>query len=262
MGNDAGAKLLRGSWWLPCSAGSTLLLVGLLAGCSGPGREAAVPEHLTDQATVLGLPNARFWADSPGPAIAEEVAQALARERVAQRDPAVAETRLVAANYLAVSGGADKGAFGAGLLAGWSETGTRPSFKLVTGISTGALIAPFAFLGPSYDQQLRAVYTDISPADVYERRWFLPVVFNDALTSSDPLFRLISRHIDMDILAGIAREYDKGRLLLIGTTNLDVQRPAIWNIGAIANTGRAAALDLCAKSCSPLHPCPVCFHRC
>jgi hypothetical protein len=247
MGNGAGAKALRCSSGLRPSAASALLLMALLAGCGGSERQAAVPEHLTDQATVLGLPNARFWADSPGPAIAEEVAQAVVRERVAQREPAVAETRLGAANYLVVSGGADQGAFGAGLLAGWSESGARPSFKLVTGVSTGALIAPFAFLGPSYDRQLRAVYTEITPDDVYKRRWFLPVVFNDALTSSDPLFQLISRHVDMDVLAGIAREYDKGRLLLIGTTNLDVQRPAIWNIGAIAKTGRPAALDLLRK---------------
>jgi hypothetical protein len=127
MGNGACAKALRCSSRLRSSAASALLLMALLIGCSGPERQAAVPEHLTDQATVLGLPNARFWADSPGPAIAEEVAQALVRERVAQREPAVAETRLGAANYLAVSGGADQGAFGAGLLAGWSESGTRPS---------------------------------------------------------------------------------------------------------------------------------------
>src|SRR3954454_10739976 len=154
MGNGAGAKSLRRSSRLRSAAASASLLMALLAGCGGPERQAAVPEHLTDQATVLGLPNARFWANRQGPAIAEEVAQALVRERGAQRKPAAGETRLGAANYLAVSGGADQGAFGAGLLAGWSESGTRPSFKLVTGISTGALIAPFAFLGPSHDRQL------------------------------------------------------------------------------------------------------------
>jgi hypothetical protein len=152
-----------------------------------------------------------------------------------------------AASYLAVSGGSDNGAFGAGVLTGWSEAGKRPSFKLVTGISTGALIAPFVFLGSAYDPQLRAVYTGISPDDVYETRGLLSAVFSDALTHTDPLFRTISRYANEDMLAAVAREYEKGRLLLIGTTNLDVQRPVIWNIGAIAASGRPEALDLFRK---------------
>jgi hypothetical protein len=242
MANAEGARLLRSVPWPPCLAAS-MLLIGGLAGCIGPERQPAVPEHLTEHVTFLGITNARFWGDSQGDAIAEEVMQALARERVAHGVSPTAESALVAANYLALSGGADRGAFGAGLLAGWSEAGTRPTFKLVTGVSTGALIAPFAFLGPSYDRQLRAVYTGIRPADVYERRFF-PPVFVDAMASSEPLFQLISHHIDAEVLAAIAREYDRGRLLLIGTTNLDVQRPVIWNIGAIAKTGRPDALDL------------------
>jgi hypothetical protein len=187
--------------------------------------------------TVLGLPNARFWADTDGPAMLQEAMRA--REREA--DPNAP------ASYLGLSGGSDNGAFGAGVLIGWTERGDRPSFKLVTGISTGALIAPFAFLGPAYDPQLRAVYTEISPADVFETRSVLFAVFNDALTTTDPLFRLISRYADASMLADVAAEYRKGRLLLIGTTNLDVQRPVIWNMGAIAASGRPEALDLFRK---------------
>jgi predicted acylesterase/phospholipase RssA len=146
-----------------------------------------------------------------------------------------------------VSGGSDNGAFGAGVLVGWSESGKRPSFKLVTGVSTGALIAPFAFLGPAYDTQLRAIYTGIAPDDVYETRGLLSAVFSDALTETHPRFRLISHYANEDMLAAIAHEYEKGRLLLIGATNLDVQRPVIWNIGAIAASGRPDALDLFRK---------------
>ena len=124
----------------------------------------------------------------------------------------------------------------------------RPSFKLVTGISTGALVAPFAFLGPAYDQQLRQVFTGIGPENVYERRWLLSaVLFNESLADTAPLFRLISHYANADMLAAIANEYKKGRLLLIGTTDLDVQRPVIWNIGAIAASGRPEALDLFRK---------------
>jgi hypothetical protein len=215
----------------------------VIVGCAGPERLAPVPASLTEKATVLSTANIRFWADTQGPAMAQEGLEALARERAAQGNQAT----LGAANYLAVSGGSDNGAFGAGLLVGWSEGGTRPSFKLVTGISTGALIAPLAFLGSSYDPQLRAAYTEIGPADVYEQRSILRAVFSDALASTDPLFLLISRYITDDMLAAITREYDRGRLLLIATTNLDVQRPVIWNMGAIAKKGGPAALDLFRK---------------
>jgi hypothetical protein len=217
-------------------------LVALFVGCAGPERLTPVPASLTENAAVLGVRNVRFWADTQGPQMVQEAKDALAREQ-ATRSGSI----LSAANFLSISGGSDNGAFGAGLLVGWSERGTRPSFKLVTGISTGALIAPFAFLGSSYDPQLQAVYTEISPSDVYEERSLLSAVFSDALSSTDPLFHLISRYVTEDMLAAIAREYDKGRLLLIGTTNLDVQRPLIWNIGAIARKGGPAALDLFRK---------------
>src|SRR5690349_7850215 len=159
-----------------------LLIVCCLAACNGPSRLSAVPQTLTDQTTVLGIANARFWADTDGPAMVQEALRARSRESDPQS----------AANFLALSGGSDNGAFGAGVLVGWTEKGDRPSFKLVTGISTGSLIAPFAFLGSAYDPQLRAVYTEISPEDVYEPRGLVSAVFHDALTSTDPLFHLIS----------------------------------------------------------------------
>jgi Patatin-like phospholipase len=214
-----------------------LLLVCCLAACNGPTRLSAVPQPLTDQTTVLGIPNARFWADTDGPAMLQEGLRARSRESDPQS----------AASFLGLSGGSDNGAFGAGVLVGWTEKGDRPSFKLVTGISTGSLIAPFAFLGPTYDPQLRAVYTEISPDNVYESRGLLSAIYHDALTSTDPLFRLISRYANQDMMNAIATEYQKGRLLLIGTTNLDVQRPVIWNIGAIAASGKPEALDLFRK---------------
>src|SRR6185369_1840849 len=94
--------------------------------------------------------------------------------------------RLPPANYLAVSGGGDNGAFGAGLINGWTATGTRPEFKIVTGVSTGALIAPFAFLGPDYDAALREVYTTMTPASIYRARGYLAAVFDEALADTSP----------------------------------------------------------------------------
>jgi hypothetical protein len=225
---------------------SLLLVIQLVSACAALERQPAVPANLTEQATVLGIPNARFWPDTQGPALVQEAGAALARERAAQAG-AGPNGALPPANFLAVSGGSDNGAFAAGLLVGWSDSGTRPSFKLVTGISTGALVAPFAFLGPAYDRQLRAVYTGIGPENVYEQRGLLSAVFNESLADTARLFLLISRYANADMLTAIANEYKKGRLLLIGTTNLDEQRPVIWNIGAIAASGRPEALDLVRK---------------
>jgi hypothetical protein len=172
--------------------------------------------------------------------------QALERERAARAGDPPGDP-LPPANFLAISGGSDDGAFGAGLLVGWSEAGTRPEFKLVTGISTGALIAPFAFLGRDYDPQLRAVFTGVQPDDIFEQRSILTLPFNDSFADTAPLFRLISHYVNDEMLAAIAREYAKGRLLLIGTTNLDEGRPVIWNIGAIAASGKPGAIELFRK---------------
>jgi predicted acylesterase/phospholipase RssA len=164
---------------------------------------------------------------------------------VAPRGPDGARGQLPTAHYLAISGGSDNGAFGAGVIVGWTASGQRPEFLVVTGISAGALIAPFAFLGPDYDEQLREVFTSVAPPDILLlRRIPSALLFGEALADTTPLARLISRHVNGEILAAIAREYARGRLLLIGTVNLDVQRPVVWNIGAIAASGHPRALEL------------------
>lgn len=220
--------------------------ISFLAGCSSLAREAPAPPALSDQVTVLGIPNGRFWPDTQGAALAAEAGAALARER-ALIGAVGRDGRLPPAYFLAISGGGDDGAFGSGLLCGWSDAGTIPQFKLVTGVSTGAMIAPLAFLGRPYNERLRALYTTITPADVLEERGLLGAVFGEALADTTPLFRTISRYVDAQMLAAIAREYNSGRLLLIGTTSLDQQRPVIWNIGAIAASGRPGALELVRK---------------
>jgi hypothetical protein len=225
---------------------AALVSAATLGACASPVREPGVPSELTERATVLGgLTNARYFADTQVQGMTREAYAALDRER-AQLGPAAAG-RLPPANFLAISGGGDNGAFGAGLLIGWTERGDRPEFKLVTGVSTGALIAPFAFLGPSYDGVLRHVYTEVGQSDIFESRYMLTAVFNDALKDTTPLFTLVSHYVNDQTLAAIAKEYQKGRLLLIGTTDLDAQRPVIWNIGAIAASGRPGAVELLRK---------------
>jgi predicted acylesterase/phospholipase RssA len=224
------------------AAGATAALG--LPGCASPVRGPAVPRGRTTAAQVLDLPNERFLVTSPEGQRAIEAefdaAVARTRRRLALR-PGQPMPRL---NLLSVSGGGENGAFGAGLLCGWSELGTRPEFNLVTGVSTGALTAPFAFLGRDYDPQLRAVYTELTLADIASSRGLLQAVFHESLADTTPLFRTISRYLDAQMLAAIARAYDGGRLLLIGTANLDAQVPVIWNIGAIARSGHPRALDL------------------
>jgi predicted patatin/cPLA2 family phospholipase len=224
-----------------------IALIGLsigLAGCSHPDRGPAVPSADTTRALPLGIANARFFADGdPGPMI-EEGTRALAREVATLHAAGKSTARLPPAYYLAVSGGGDNGAFGAGLMKGWTETGTRPEFKIVTGVSTGALIAPFAFLGPNHDAALREVYTTMTPDRVFVRRRLTAALFDDAMADTTPLAEIIAKYADQKMFDEIAREYDKGRLLLIGTTDLDAQRPVIWNIGALAASGHPKALDL------------------
>jgi hypothetical protein len=130
------------------------------------------------------------------------------------------------------------------LLVGWTAHGDRPSFKLVTGVSTGALIAPFAFLGSEYDAALTDVYTNLDQSKVFEKRFITAAVTEDALSDTTPLYATISKYVDEHMMMRIAQEYEKGRLLAIQTTDLDAGRPVIWNIGAIARSGSPEALGL------------------
>jgi hypothetical protein len=213
-------------------------------GLKSPERLQAVPEELTTRAEIPGIPGARYWVMSGD--LESYVRDMLAaREREMATRASAGETGpLPPLELLAVSGGGDKGAFGAGLLCGWTDAGNRPTFKAVTGVSTGALIAPFAFLGPEYDHVLRKVYTSISQKDVASKRSFLAAINNDGMADNRPLLNLIGQQVDETLLARIAAEHGKGRLLLIGTTNLDARQPVVWNMGKIASSGDPGALDL------------------
>jgi len=215
-----------------------------VVGCASPERLPPVPSADTGRALPLGLANARFFPLQERAQFIAEWEQSLQHQRrVLGLAP---DAQLPIARFLAISGGGDNGAFGSGLLVGWTEAGDRPEFQVVTGVSTGALIAPFAFLGPAYDKQLRDVYTTISADEVFIDRGF-GGIFEDAMSDTTPLWDLISKYVDKPLLAAIAREYQKGRLLLIGTTDLDAERANIWNIGAIAASGNSGALDLIRK---------------
>lgn len=143
------------------------------------------------------------------------------------------------APWLALSGGGENGAFAAGLLKGWTRSGTRPDFGVVTGVSTGALIAPFAFVGASQDEALEKAYTETSAADVFEFGGG-----QESLTDTWPLKRGIERSVTPALLEAVAAEHRKGRRLLVVTTELDSLRPTLWDMGAIAAAGGPAGLKL------------------
>lgn len=221
-----------------------LLVLLALPGCGAILRLEAPPVEATVDLPVLGIQNARFWPDGPPDGLMREAEQMIQRAALA-RSASVAPRTLPPAHFLALSGGGDNGAYGAGVMAGWTASGIRPQFDIVTGISAGALIAPFAFLGPAYDQQLREVFTSLAPTDLLRLpRILMSALLGEAVADTSPLFRVIQRYANEDMLAAIAQEYARGRLLLIGTTSLDLQRPVIWNIGAIAASGHPDALEL------------------
>jgi hypothetical protein len=237
---------------------AALLVVAWLTSCGPLHRMPAVPQTQQADITVLGLKDVRFWGDEVTPQMIEGGLAAYRREQAYAASTGHAGP-LPPAYYVAISGGGENGAFGAGLLVGWTATGTRPTFKGVTGISTGALIAPFAFLGPAYDTQLTEVYTRISPKDVLEQRWVLSGLLSDAMATNEPLFHTLQRYVTPEFVQAIATEYQHGRLLLIATTDLDAGRPVIWDIGKIAASGNPGAMTLIQKIMLASAAIPVAF---
>ena len=211
---------------------SVILIVILLMGCSSAPVRNPVPVDLTNKANIDGIPDARFWGDD-FPTFAAERFMHFSDEEMHQYFSGVYNQPH---NYLAISGGGANGAYGAGLLTGWTASGTRPEFTMVTGISTGALTAPFAFLGPDYDEKLKEVYSTTTTKDIYRERGIISALFSDSIVDTSPMRELIDRYITEDIINAIGDEYRRGRRLYIGTMNLDAGRSVIWNIGSIATS--------------------------
>lgn len=230
---------------VPCLVVAGILGLSL-GGCAGTSRGNAVPLADADRAVALDNPAIRTWEDPMSAGFRKELFEAAKQEMVLRA--AAGETGpLPTANYLAISGGGADGAYGAGLLCGWTATGKRPEFKLVTGISTGALTAPFAFLGPKYDQKMKEMYTKTKTSDLLSSRGLMGALFEDGMMDTDRLGKVIAKTFDEEMLKDIVTEYKRGRLLLVATTNLDSGRPMLWNIGAIAASGHKDAAALIHK---------------
>jgi hypothetical protein len=213
------------------------------AGCATISPRNVLPEASAGQVELEGYHNIRFWGDAPAREIEAIV---MADAPMSGTRSSLGLERQPVSNLLAISGGAEDGAFGAGVLVGWSDAGTRPAFDLVTGVSSGALIAPFAFLGHEHDNQLREIFTKYGRKDIFTYN-VSGLLEGSSLTDDAPLARLIAKYVDDSFLQEIARERSKGRILLIGTTNLDTQRPVLWDMGRIAMSNNRDAITLFRK---------------
>lgn len=218
-----------------------------LAGCA-----AAIPRNgiadakLAQEAEIPGMYGVRFWADDVPKNPIAEIKRRTAHMPPIARDAKHIDGRPVI-ETLALSGGGSDGAFGAGVLAGWTARGDRPEFEVVTGVSAGAIIAPFAFLGPSEDEKLHVIWTQYKQNQVITTQ-LLPALFGGpALADTTPLADLIAHYVDRKFLDRIAAQYRRGRILMVLTTNLDAQRPVVWNMGEIALNKSPRAIELFRK---------------
>ena len=187
-----------------------LALIGLatsLTGCAVLPRNP-VPPALTPVATIPGMPDVRAWAGRTNKAMELDFEQSFAQESPTDFPRGADGT--VRYPHLALSGGGANGAFGAGFLAGWTETGRRPPvFKIVTGVSTGALMAPYAFLGPEYDGALKEFYTTVETRDIFALGSILVALLRgDSLADTGPLAALIARNVDAAFLQRVRQTLD------------------------------------------------------
>lgn len=237
---------------------SWLIVIGFVSGsvgCAGKLTRNPLPPELTNEAIIPGVPDARSWADE-WPKFSQK---RFAEFTDADFQRVFPEIYNKPHNYLAISGGGANGAFGAGLLAGWTAAGTRPEFTMVTGISTGALSAPFVFLGSDYDDELKKVYTTTTTDEVAIKRNTLTAIFSELMADTAPLRKLIEHYINEEVIKAIAMEYKKGRRLYIGTSNLDASRGVIWNVTAIAASDYPRKVELIHDILQASSAIPVAF---
>lgn len=219
----------------------------MLAGCGSTMVRQGIPTAaIAYDARIAGMPGVRFWGDeTPADFISEVRRRLPGMPQLAQNAHSVGGRPLV--EILALSGGGGDGAFGAGLLTGWTERGDRPEFEVVTGVSAGAIIAPFAFLGPRYDPALREIWTQYQTSQIVTAQILPGLLGGASLADAGPLEALVAKYVDRELLKAVAREYHRGRLLLVGTTNLDAQRPVVWNMGEIAASNHPDSIELFRK---------------
>ena len=223
---------------------SILLTLIICTSCAKSTR-TALPINYADKATVSGIEQVRDWGETHSSYFQDDIIKS--HKQFKEYYPEKFNNPDSTIDVLAISGGGSKGAYGIGILKGWSDSGNIPTFKLVTGISTGALIAPYAFLGGEYLDIVAEFYTNVSDEDIYTKKTLRNIIKSDSAASSVPLQALIEENINEEFLQKVAEEHKKGRRLFVGTTNLDAKRLVIWNMGHIAEIGGERGLELFQK---------------
>jgi hypothetical protein len=214
----------------------------LVSSCAQELFRNPVPPELEEVVKVAEMSGVRTWGDSFSQAWQDDVVQSIRDEPegLFPRGP----NGEFQYSGLSLSGGGEHGAFGAGFLKGWSASGSRPIFKVVTGISTGALIAPFALLGSEYDDTLEEVYTQVTADDIFRKESILTALWRESLADNQPLRNMVAEYVTDEIIDAIAMAHNNGQRLLIGTTNFDAQRAVIWSMGAVANSRHPDAYEI------------------
>ncbi|MEW6038752.1 MAG: patatin-like phospholipase family protein [Pseudomonadota bacterium] len=233
-----------------------LVLLGILVSAAlyfSPSRKPAVPAELRGAAEVAGFSGIRYTLEEESKVLLDVIKSESGIEGTDNKKPLFVRSgngKYRPVNLLALSSGADGGAFGAGFLNGWTVAGNRPQFDIVSGTSAGALISPFAFLGAKYDDDLKSIFTNSSPRKIFAWRNIVASLLDDAVADTSPLIETIKRYITRDVVNEIAGEYERGRLLVVTTTNLDSRHTVLWNmtkIASLAANGNSGAVDLFRK---------------
>lgn len=226
------------------------LMLATALGCVRSGHLLdRVPNVLTRKRSAEELKASVGWLDPEaqeagrGALTTEQLLQFAERSRAAVKPPVPFPKK----NVLIITGGGSYGAYPAGVVVGWTAAGTRPEFDVVTGISTGALLGAFAFLGPTEDGELRRCYTTLSDRDIYRRNRVIPALLSESFASTRPLEKLIEETATDERIARFAVEHAKGRRFYVGTSDLDTRRGIVWDMGAIAARNTPQSRELFRK---------------
>ena len=238
-----------------------LIFISLLTGCAQKISHKPLDKETYDTLAFSdSLSEDRWWGDTLPPSIKKNLVQQA--EILKQRFPTAINADIDSApayNSLTISGGGADGAFGAGLLVGWTESGQRPLFEMVTGTSTGAVLAPFAFLGSGYDEVLLNIYRELTKDKIYQSQLLSGIFGGSSIADTTSLQEQIKKYITLDLIEKIAEQHKKSRSLFIVTTHLDAMRPMIWDIGGIASRRNIASVKLIRKIILASAAIPVMF---
>ena len=220
-----------------------------------------MPEDLVGKAVVVGMPDMRCYTAKPDPLF---MRQSLVDSFKDEGKTDYLVDGIKTYPVLIIGGGVSNSAYGIGILSGWLKQGARPVFKIVTGYSSGSILATAVFAGKDYEERLAELFTSISTKDVVRQKSVFSLLFGDSVNSSDLFAKKIDDIMDEKLMAKIAQEHGKGRRLYVGTTDLDAQEFVIWDMGAVASIGGDDSLKMFRRiilaSCSfPVMLPPVYF---